>query len=132
MSQIICTHCSKPITRHWRKSQTLHFCNSSCNAQYRSAQSRLISVPAFERGELTNRAQITRILLSRGVPYECKLCGISNWMDKPITLNLDHIDGDSSNNFPNNFRFLCPNCDALSPFHKGKNRGRGRKSIRAK
>jgi hypothetical protein len=60
--------------------------------------------------------------------YKCAACGISEWQGKPITLWLDHIDGDASNNAPVNFRLMCPNCDSQSPTFGGKNYGRGRKS----
>lgn len=40
----------------------------------------------------------------------CSICGISDWMDKPIILQLDHIDGDRNNNTIDNFRLICPNC----------------------
>ena len=60
---------------------------------------------------------------------KCSLCG---WNKKhPITskvpLEIDHIDGDSENNFEKNLRLLCPNCHALTPFYKNLNRGKGRK-----
>lgn len=45
------------------------------------------------------------------VEYKCVSCGNDgNWLNKPITLELDHMDGDSTNNEINNLRFLCPNC----------------------
>lgn len=46
------------------------------------------------------------------VPYECRECGISKWMGNPITLQMDHIDGDRENNTLDNLRLLCPNCHA--------------------
>lgn len=42
--------------------------------------------------------------------YICQQCGISDWQNKPITLQLDHIDGDSYNNNIDNLRLLCRNC----------------------
>lgn len=38
-------------------------------------------------------------------------CGIvDSWLGKPIRLHMDHVDGDRSNNAPENLRLLCPNC----------------------
>lgn len=41
---------------------------------------------------------------------ECEKCGIKEWNGVDITLHLDHIDGDHSNNELSNLRILCPNC----------------------
>ena len=53
----------------------------------------------------------------------CDECGITNlWCGKPITLELDHIDGDRFNNDFSNLRVLCPNCHSQTPtFRKKKN-----------
>ncbi len=41
----------------------------------------------------------------------CEDCGIGNeWNGKPLTIQLDHIDGDSDNNELSNVRLICPNC----------------------
>ena len=42
---------------------------------------------------------------------KCLICGITDdWMEKKLKLQLDHIDGNSSNNSRENLRLLCPNC----------------------
>lgn len=45
----------------------------------------------------------------------CSICGLIEWMDKSISLQLDHIDGDRHNNQLDNLRLLCPNCHAQTP-----------------
>jgi Zn finger protein HypA/HybF involved in hydrogenase expression len=42
--------------------------------------------------------------------YKCSCCGIADWNDSPITLQIDHIDGINTNNVIENYRYLCPNC----------------------
>jgi 5-methylcytosine-specific restriction endonuclease McrA len=42
--------------------------------------------------------------------YHCEVCGITEHNGKPITLQVDHIDGDRENNTFENLRFICPNC----------------------
>lgn len=47
---------------------------------------------------------------------ECSECGLGSvWNGKPITLQLDHIDGDNLNNLVSNLRILCPNCHTQTP-----------------
>ena len=59
--------------------------------------------------ELKRPASIkNRLTKERG--YMCESCGITNWKDKPITLELHHIDGNNRNNLRENLELLCPNC----------------------
>jgi len=53
--------------------------------------------------------------------YKCTWCSISSWLGKPITLQLDHIDGDHRNNRLPNLRLLCPNCHSQTDTYAGKN-----------
>lgn len=50
-------------------------------------------------------------LIEIGVPYICNDCGMEPvWNNKPITLEVDHIDECYWNNVATNLQFLCPNC----------------------
>ena len=48
--------------------------------------------------------------LHRFVDYACSECGIIEWNEKALSLQIDHIDGDRKNNKIDNIRWLCPNC----------------------
>ncbi|MGI0058755.1 MAG: HNH endonuclease [Nitrosotalea sp.] len=54
---------------------------------------------------------------------QCCFCGISDWLDQPLSLHLDHIDGSNTNNLITNLRLLCPNCHSQTPTYCGRNRG---------
>lgn len=65
-----------------------------------------------------------RIIKSKLLEYRCygQDCQIVNeWLGSPLTLQLDHIDGDGTNDNIENLRFLCPNCHAQTPTFAGKN-----------
>jgi len=44
------------------------------------------------------------------IPYQCAICGLSEWQNEPLRLELDSYNGIYSNTNLNNLRFLCPNC----------------------
>lgn len=56
--------------------------------------------------------------------YHCENCLNTEWLGKPIPLELDHIDGNHFNNNFDNIRLLCPNCHATMETNSGRNKGR--------
>ncbi len=63
-----------------------------------------------------------RLLKDRKKPHKCEVCSLEIWLDKPIPLELHHIDGDNSNNQLENLQLLCPNCHAQTSNYRGKNK----------
>ena len=57
-------------------------------------------------------------------------CGITEWYGRKLNLQLDHINGDRSDNRIENLRLLCPNCHSLTPtFCRGINKQSKKKCI---
>jgi 5-methylcytosine-specific restriction endonuclease McrA len=56
---------------------------------------------------------------------ECGWCEI-NPKSGNVPIDLDHIDGNSTNNNFENVRLLCPNCHSLTPTYKALNYGNGK------
>lgn len=84
---------------------------------------------------LTNQQRIGSFRLKNRLLREgillpiCSCCNGERWLDGPIPLELDHIDGNSSNNVLSNLRLLCPNCHALTATYRGKNQRRACKLV---
>lgn len=88
---------------------------------------------AWNKGETTkeiisdfgvvNKRSIKEILLKER-PYKCERCGISEWLNEKITLQVHHIDGNNSHNTRDNLMLLCPNCHSQTDnwCHKNVNR----------
>ena len=68
-----------------------------------------------------DRRQVKQYLIQK-FGYKCAICGISTWNNKPLTLIVDHIDGNHSNHSTSNYRLICPNCDSQLPTFKSKNK----------
>lgn len=51
----------------------------------------------------------------------CSVCGLKDWNGQPITLELDHISGDRTDESRNNLRLICPNCHSQTHTYKVKN-----------
>ena len=52
-----------------------------------------------------------RIISRSLIDYKCNACGCGKeWNGKPISLQLDHINGINNDQRLENLRFLCPNC----------------------
>jgi hypothetical protein len=53
----------------------------------------------------------------------CAECGLGNeWNGKTISLTIDHINGDSSDNRLDNLRILCPNCHSQTETFSGRHK----------
>ena len=63
-----------------------------------------------------------RLLKYNLLPYVCAICNNKGeWQNKPLILQVDHINGDHTDNELKNLRFLCPNCHAQTQTFAGKN-----------
>ena len=84
-------------------------------------------------GSTYNRNNLKKRLISEGLlEYKCSMNGCGNigkHNGKPLTLQLDHINGIYNDNRLTNLRFLCPNCHSQTPTFAGKSlkkdKGRG-------
>ncbi len=67
-----------------------------------------------------------RLLLEGLLSPYCSTCTLQTWMEQPLVLHLDHINGDPTDNRLQNLRLLCPNCHSQTLTYCGRNRGRAR------
>lgn len=67
---------------------------------------------------------LRRRLVDEGVlAAECAACARDEWQGRRIPLELDHVNGDRTDNRLENLRLLCPNCHAQTDTYRGRNIG---------
>lgn len=73
---------------------------------------------------VNNRIQLKKRCLDNGwLENECSICGIGPvWNDRPLALQLDHINGVNNDHRIENLRILCPNCHTQTETYAGKRR----------
>lgn len=70
----------------------------------------------------TSRSYLKKRIFEEGLlEPKCTQCGLTEWQGESIPLDLDHINGDKTDNRIENLRPLCPNCHRLTPTFAGKN-----------
>jgi hypothetical protein len=103
------------------RSKTNKYCDNVCQGLFKWTNE---TIPRIERGECSDTKRALKKYLIEKQGENCVMCGMGNsWNNKPITLQLDHIDGNSDNNFPNNIRLLCPNCHSQTDTFGSKGNG---------
>ena len=119
-----CVQCNKDF--EYGHSSTGKFCSNQCSGLYKKTERKT----KFFSGLLKRIERPTaRKYLAEERGYKCEVCSVSDWQGKPITLHVDHINGDPSNDHPDNLRLICPNCHSQTEFLGAANKGRGRGSL---
>ena len=127
-----CINCGKE--KQSRSSCVNKYCSKGCQTEFHYRE----NVKLWKEGKLSGNKGIKSKQVSGFVKkyieekfqYKCVACGLGKiWNGKNITLQIEHLDGDSSNTIEDNLSLLCPNCHTQTPFYGSKNNGRGRGSI---
>ena len=105
---------------NWSHQKKNKYCSTECQREYEYHHKWKLLVEAGELKDGSN--PVRRYILERD-NHTCTECGIGEeYNGSPLVLTLDHIDGNSDNNFPSNLRTLCPNCHSQTDTYKGRNR----------
>ncbi len=126
MNTYNCLSCGKECKKGYSKLNK--FCSNTCQGDYKW---KCETVPRIERGECNYGRTLNKYLTEK-YGNSCSECGVGNiWNNKPLTLHVDHIDGNSDNNQVDNLRLLCPNCHTQTETYGSKGLGnRYKKSTR--
>jgi 5-methylcytosine-specific restriction endonuclease McrA len=111
------------IVSLWRRAKKIGLAWKDKN--YRSVQP--TKIPTIEildgRHPYYQTLKLKKRLIKEGIKEnKCDICGITEWNGKLISMQLDHINGDSHNHKLENLRMICPNCHSQTETYCGKNK----------
>lgn len=77
----------------------------------------------IKNSTFTSSNHLKKRLIREGIKKcICEICNNSIWNKKPIPLELEHVNGDNTDNRLENLKIICPNCHAQTPYYRGKNK----------
>jgi len=86
----------------------------------KTRETRLKKYLATPFEELGSENRRRRVLEEQG--NKCNKCGLDEWRGFPLTLELEHKDGNTANNSRENLEGLCPNCHSITETWRGRNK----------
>lgn len=115
-----CIICNKLITRFYSKHT---YCSVDCSNIHKEN----IRINDFTLGRSSSK--ICKNILIKQYGNKCMECGWDkiNLITGKCPVELEHMDGNHTNNKPDNLKLLCPNCHSLTATYKALNKGNGRK-----
>jgi 5-methylcytosine-specific restriction endonuclease McrA len=124
-----CLNCNNELipTKGRKNLRGKKYCNNSCQHEYQSKNKMQSFLDGKNSGQLFQIRGWSRRLLIDKKGYKCESCKIESWLEKDITLEVHHIDGNASNNILENLEFLCPNCHSQTDTFRAKNKNSARK-----
>lgn len=83
-----------------------------------------------EDSAYANRKSLKQRLYAMGVKEECTECGQGpEWNGKPLSLQLDHINGIHNDNRLENLRIICPNCHTQTETYSGRKTSEEKRAV---
>jgi len=77
----------------------------------------------IKNSKYSNTNYLKKRLLKDGVfDNKCYNCGLDEWLGEPVVCQLEHKNGDNTDNRSENLTLLCPNCHSQTKTFAGRNK----------
>ena len=106
-----CKNCEKEFNYYPSQKNGI-WCSNRCQGDYKIKNK-------FTEGTTWTYKMRGYVLRQRG--ESCEECGITDWNDKPISFQIDHINGIRTDNRLDNLKVMCPNCHSQTDTFGQKN-----------
>lgn len=88
---------------------------------FKNASKRLLSDVLIENSDYSRSCLKQRLLKEGLLKNQCDICGqLPEWNGKPLSLQIDHINGINDDNRLENLRILCGHCHSQTETFAGK------------
>lgn len=101
------------------------YCSNKCQCEFRYKE----FIKKWKSGKISGGTSTwvskhIRRWLKETRGEKCEICSWAeeNKFTNIIPIEIDHIDGNSKNNKPNNLRLICPNCHSLTGTYRALNK----------
>lgn len=114
--------CNPKTINNVLKKLGLQYDGNKSGKGYSKTKEKMTLIQYLENSKDIQSNKVRIKLLEEGYKkHQCENCGLTEWLNQPIPLELHHKDGDRNNNKIENYELLCPNCHALTDSYRGKN-----------
>lgn len=115
-----CLTCGKQLNKNATK-----YCSKKCEKEFQLCT----YIEQWKEGKHTGTIGIKKPVPSKYIQTYfkkqqqiCSECKIEQWNNQPLTMEIDHINGNRYDNSIQNLRLLCPNCHSQTNTFRNKKR----------
>lgn len=101
--------CKVDTLKSYYKKMGIEYSGNMNRANMKHFESRK-PIEEYLQGNASNSSKRIRLIEEGLKENKCEICGLSEWMGKPIPLELHHKDFNHYNNQLENLQILCSNC----------------------
>ena len=102
--------CARDTTYNWLKKLGIEYNGNQGLKGRKHDPKRKSALELIKSPNISNSMKRLRLIEDGIKECKCEICGLTEWMGKPIPLELHHKDFNHWNNELDNLQILCSNC----------------------
>lgn len=115
-------HCKPETLERYLGIMNIEYNGNSSLKGFTLIRKNYIPAEQYIQGNSVKSSVLRDKLIKEGIKErKCEQCGLSEWFNQELSLELHHIDGNHYNNELTNLQILCPNCHSLTQNYRNKN-----------